>query len=80
MTATEFRQRLYSILGELAETGGTVSISHKNRRFRIVPEESSRFVDRLVAHRTLNVDPDDIVGEAATEWDWREAKNLDGLS
>ncbi len=76
MTATEFRRRLYTVRAELAETGGTATVAHKGRRFRIVAENAPRFTDRLVRHDTLKVDADDLVAAESGGWDWTKGKNL----
>lgn len=80
MTATEFRQHLYTVLGRLAEQGGTVTITHKNRTFNLTPDENRGVLDRLVRHDTLNVPPDDLLAAESSGWEWREPENLDGIS
>ena len=80
MTATEFRQHLYTLLGRLADKGGTVTITYKNQTFRLIPEENRGILDRLVPHDTLNVSPDDLVTAESSGWEWREPENLDGIS
>ena len=79
MTATEFRQQLYVVLAELAESGGSVRITHKNRTFRIEPEDGASFIERLVRHDTLNVPADDLVAAEPAGRQWDEDRNLDGL-
>ena len=80
MKATEFRQHLYTVLGRLADEGGTVTITHKNRTFRVIPDENRGFLERLVPHDTLNVPPDDLVAAESSGWEWREPENFDGIS
>lgn len=80
MTATEFRQRLYTVLGELAESGGRAVITHRNRTFFIVPQESPALTERLVRHDTLRVDPDELVAAEPPVWEWDEERNLGSLS
>lgn len=77
MTATEFRKRLYAVLNEVAETNGEVTVTHKNRSFRIVAREKAPFVDRLVVHDTLKVPADELVVAGASGWNWDEETNLD---
>ena len=80
MTATEFRQQLYAVLNRMADQGGSVTITHKNRAFRLTPENNRGLLDRLVPHDTLNVPPDDLSAAEYSLWEWREPENLDGIS
>lgn len=80
MTATQLRQQIYVVLGRIAESGDTVRVTHKNHRFRIVPDDARSFVDRLVRHDTLLVPADDLVGGEPDDWQWSEDRNLDRLS
>ena len=80
MTATEFRQHLYTVLSRLADQGGSVTITHKNRTFRLISEENRSFLDRLVPHDTLNVPSDDLSAAEDSLCEWREPENLDGIS
>lgn len=79
MTATQLRQQLYVVLGRIAETGDTVRVTHKNRSFRIVPEDGRTFTERLVRHNTLLVPADDLVASDRGNWQWSEDRNLDRL-
>jgi hypothetical protein len=80
MTATEFRQQLYKVLGKLADSGGSVRITHRGRNFYMVPEAKPTLMERLVPHDTLRADPDEIVNGEASAWEWDEERNLDSLS
>lgn len=79
MTATELRQRLYAVLGRIAESGETVRVTHKDHSFRIVPEQTKPFADRLVRHDTLRVPADRIVSGEPGDWQWNEVQNIDGV-
>jgi antitoxin (DNA-binding transcriptional repressor) of toxin-antitoxin stability system len=80
MTATQLRQQLYVVLGRIAESGDTVEVTHKNHTFRIVPEDTRTFTDRLVRHDTLLVPADELVASEPGDWQWSEDRNLDRLS
>ncbi|TVQ29003.1 MAG: hypothetical protein EA382_00785 [Spirochaetaceae bacterium] len=78
MTATELRQKLYVVLAELAEQGGSVRVTHKNRAFTLTPEEGTSFTSRLIRHDTLSVPADDLVAAESAGWLVTE-RTLDGL-
>ncbi|MCA1754283.1 MAG: hypothetical protein LC641_06230 [Spirochaeta sp.] len=80
MTASELRKQLYTVLNELAESGGDVTVTHKSRSFSIVAHDSTPFVDRLVRHDTLRVPADELVAAEAADWAWDEGSQLDGIS
>lgn len=80
MTATEFRQRLYQVLNEVADSGTRAVVTHRNRTFYVEPEAKPLLTDRLVRHDTLGVSPDELVAAESPAWEWNEERNLDGLS
>jgi antitoxin (DNA-binding transcriptional repressor) of toxin-antitoxin stability system len=80
VTATEFRQQLYQVLGRIAESGTGVTITHRGRTFSIVPEAKPVLMERLVPHDTLMVSPDELVAAESPPWEWHEERNLDGIS
>ena len=80
MTATEFRQHLYQVLNEVANSGTRAVVTHRNRTFFVVPEAKPLLTDRLVRHDTLRVTPEELVAAEAPAWEWNEEGNLDGLS
>ncbi len=80
MTATEFRQRLYQVLGELADSGGNAIITHRNRTFLVVPKEQPVLTERLIPHNTLLVDSEELVDAEMPGWEWDEERNLGTLS
>ena len=80
MTATQLRQQLYVVLGRIAESGDTVRVTHKNRTFRIVPDDRRSFTERLVRHNTLLVPADELVSSRLGDWQWSEDRHLDPLS
>ena len=80
MTATELRHRLYQVLSEISETKREVHVTHKGRRFRIVPDSPRGFLDSLVPHDTFVGSADKLVEPVGNEWVWNEDRNLDDLS
>ena len=80
MTATEFRQHVYQILAQLGQSGGTALITHRNKRFYVVPEDQPKLTDRLIRHKTLKVEPEALFASESSEWEWNEEQNLDGFS
>ncbi|MEX2443259.1 MAG: hypothetical protein WD492_06630 [Alkalispirochaeta sp.] len=79
MTATEFRQELYKVLAELAVSGGSAKITHRGRAFYVIPEADPPLMERLIPHDTLRVEPEEIITDGASEWEWNEDRNLDSL-
>ena len=78
MTATQFRHRLFESLTQAAE-GTEVSVTHKGRRFRIVPEKKFDRLSRITPMQFINPDvPESVETEMREEmrrkWtaDWDE--------
>jgi hypothetical protein len=61
VTATKFRQNLYSILDQVLETGIPVQIERKGQLLVVEPKEAASLWDRLEAHDIVQGDPDDII-------------------
>jgi prevent-host-death family protein len=80
MTATELRNKLYTVLDQVVETGEPVEILRKGRTLRItVQEEKPRTFDESLivppAKKAIIGDPDDLVHiDWSSEW-----KPFDGL-
>jgi len=82
ISATEFRQNLYRLLDQVAEGRGEVLINRKGKKIRLVVEGSKKRSDRLIPHDTLIGDPRDLLDPDffKTPWEWKEERNLEGLS
>lgn len=78
ITATQFRQRLFEVMGQVT-TGTEVWVTHKGKRFRIVPEEKPDKLSRITRMQIINPDvPEsaelEMKEEMRREWerDWDE--------
>lgn len=70
---SELRADLYRLLDKVLETGIPLEIERRGRRLRIVADEPSSKLDRLVPHPgTVIGDPEDLV-----EMDWSDYWNPD---
>lgn len=61
MKATNLRKNLYATLDKILETGVPVEIDRKGRRLRIVADEPAGRLDRLIPHRIVVGNSDDLV-------------------
>jgi prevent-host-death family protein len=59
-TATELRKNIYTVLDSVLETGNPVEIVRNGKQLRIVPEHSSRRLDRLENHDVLVGNSEDL--------------------
>lgn len=70
---SELRADLYRLLDKVLETGIPLEIERRGRRLRIVADEPSSKLDRLVPHPgTVIGDPEDLI-----EMDWSDYWNPD---
>ena len=58
MTASKLRENIYRVLDQIIETGEPVEIERNGRRLRIVADEPTRRLDRLVCR------PESVVGDS----------------
>ena len=84
VSITQFRRELFSLVNRALD-GETVSVTHKGRRFRIVPElEATTRFDRLTPLQIINPEFPDIMDDAEmkaemqAEWekDWKRFERL----
>ncbi len=69
LSATALRQRLYTVLDEVLETGVPVEIERHGKTLRIVPGDPSSKLARLNPRAVLISAPDDIVHlDWSAEW------------
>ena len=73
ITATEFRQNIYSILDRALETGVPVEIERKGRLLRVVPEQKASKLSGLKKRNHVVGDPEDFIH---MDWykEWSELK------
>ena len=75
LSATKLRQNLYRILDEILDSGIPVKIDRKGEILKIVPEKKKPKLERLVKHKTIIGDPEDIIDIDFYD-EWKEKDNL----
>ncbi len=69
LTASKLRENIYRILDEILETGNPVEIERRGQRLKIIPENPTKKLDRLIKRSYLKVDPEEIVhNDWSDEW------------
>jgi len=60
-TATTLRKSIYTVLDSVLESGIPAVIERNGKRLKIIPEESAGRLERLVPHRIVQGNSEDLV-------------------
>ena len=61
VTASELRSQIYRLLDQVVSTGQPLEVERKGARLRISVDQPRKKLDRLVPHKCIVGNPDDLV-------------------
>jgi hypothetical protein len=69
ITASALRKNIWQLLDQVAESGAPLEIERKGRRLKIIAEQRSSKLSKIIKHPCIQGDPESLVHlEWADEW------------
>ena len=72
ITTSKLRSDIYNLLDKVLTTGTPLEVELKGRQLVILPGEKVKKLDKLMAHKCINGDPENLVHN-----DWSKEWNCD---